>query len=204
MRPSATPALPHCRACYSPPYLRRLIEGQYNHQLQRRVEARIKSARFPVLKTLEQFNWSWPKKINRLQVQNLFRLEFLRQKANVVFLGGARLRSKTAIRLGELPELGTLNRGQAAALAGVAPFDRQSGGWDGRRHIAGGRTTVRNALYMAALSAGPLRGRAQDFLPATAGRRETTQGRARRRHAQTRHPDGPRPQAGEPQGCPKK
>ena len=68
-------------------YLRRLIEGQYNHQLQRRVEARIKSARFPVLKTLEQFNWSWPKKINRLQVQNLFRLEFLTQKANVVFLG---------------------------------------------------------------------------------------------------------------------
>ena len=68
-------------------YLRRLIEGQYNHQLQRRVEARIKSARFPVLKTLEQFNWSWPKKINRLQVQNLFRLEFLAQKANVVFLG---------------------------------------------------------------------------------------------------------------------
>lgn len=58
-----------------------------------------------------------------------------------------------AVMLGELPELGTLNRGQAAALAGVAPYDRQSGGWDGRRHIAGGRTTVRNALYMAALSA---------------------------------------------------
>lgn len=68
-------------------YLRRLIEGQYNHHRQRRVEARIKSARFPVLKTLEQFNWAWPKKINRLQVQNLFRLEFLAQKANVVFLG---------------------------------------------------------------------------------------------------------------------
>jgi DNA replication protein DnaC len=68
-------------------YLRRLIEGQYNHHRQRRVQARIKSARFPVLKTLEQFNWAWPKKINRLQVQNLFRLEFLTQKANVVLLG---------------------------------------------------------------------------------------------------------------------
>jgi len=68
-------------------YLRRLIEGEYNHQHQRRVAARIKSARFPVIKTLEQFNWIWPKKINRLQVQNLFRLEFLAQKANVVFLG---------------------------------------------------------------------------------------------------------------------
>jgi DNA replication protein DnaC len=68
-------------------YLRRLIEGQYNHHRQRRIQARIKNARFPVLKTLEQFNWAWPKKINRLQVQNLFRLEFLAQKANVVLLG---------------------------------------------------------------------------------------------------------------------
>lgn len=68
-------------------YLRRLIEGEYNDQHQRRVGARIKSARFPVVKTLEQFNWTWPKKINRLQVQNLFRLEFLAAKANVVFLG---------------------------------------------------------------------------------------------------------------------
>lgn len=40
-----------------------------------------------MVKTLEQFRWDWPKKINRLQVQNLFRLEFLQQKANVVFLG---------------------------------------------------------------------------------------------------------------------
>ena len=68
-------------------YLRRLIEGEYNDQRQRRVAARIKSARFPVIKTLEQFNWTWPKKINRLAVQNLFRLEFLAQNANVVFLG---------------------------------------------------------------------------------------------------------------------
>jgi DNA replication protein DnaC len=39
-------------------YLRRLIEGEYNQQRQRRVAARIKSARFPVIKTLEQFNWN--------------------------------------------------------------------------------------------------------------------------------------------------
>lgn len=68
-------------------YLRRLIEGEYNQQHQRRVQARIKGARFPVIKTLEQFNWNWPKKINRLAVQNLFRLEFLAQKANAVLLG---------------------------------------------------------------------------------------------------------------------
>ena len=55
--------------------------------------------------------------------------------------------------LAELPELGTLNRGQAAALAGLAPHPRESGAWQGRRTIGGGRAAVRRALYMAALSA---------------------------------------------------
>ena len=51
------------------------------------MEARVKAARFPVLKTLEQFQWDWPKSINRLQVQTLFRLLFVEQNANVIFLG---------------------------------------------------------------------------------------------------------------------
>ena len=68
-------------------YLGRLIDGQYQQRLQHTISLRIQAARFPVLKTLEQFRWDWPKKINRLQVQNLFRLEFLAQKANVIFLG---------------------------------------------------------------------------------------------------------------------
>lgn len=62
-----------------------------------------------------------------------------------------------------MPELGTLNRGQAAALAGVAPYDRQSGSWDGARHIAGGRTAARCALYMAALSAARCQGKLKEF-----------------------------------------
>lgn len=68
-------------------YLRRLVDGEFSQRQQRCIERRIKAARFPVLKTLEQFRWDWPKKINRLQVQNLFRLEFVPQKANVIFLG---------------------------------------------------------------------------------------------------------------------
>jgi DNA replication protein DnaC len=68
-------------------YLGRLIDGQYQQRLQHTVQLRVKAARFPVLKTLEQFQWDWPKKINRLQVQHLFRLDFLSQKANVIFLG---------------------------------------------------------------------------------------------------------------------
>jgi DNA replication protein DnaC len=68
-------------------YLARLVEGEFNQRRQRAIERKVRQARFPVLKTLEQFRWDWPKKINRLQVQNLFRLEFLAQKGNVVFLG---------------------------------------------------------------------------------------------------------------------
>jgi len=55
--------------------------------------------------------------------------------------------------LAEMPELGTLNRGQTAALAGLAPHPRESGQWQGRRFTGGGRSALRGALYMAALVA---------------------------------------------------
>ena len=55
--------------------------------------------------------------------------------------------------LAALPELGTLDRRQAAALAGLCPYNRDSGKWAGQRPISGGRADVRRALYMAALSA---------------------------------------------------
>jgi len=53
--------------------------------------------------------------------------------------------------IAELPELGTLDRKQIAALAGLAPHTRQSGQWKGRSFIGGGRTTVRTALFMGAM-----------------------------------------------------
>ena len=52
-----------------------------------------------------------------------------------------------------MPDLGSLSDAQAAALAGVAPFNRDSGQYRGQRHIAGGRSQVRSVLYMAALVA---------------------------------------------------
>lgn len=55
--------------------------------------------------------------------------------------------------MAELPELGSLNRGQIAALVGVAPFNRDSGKFRGKRTAWGGRGQVRATLYMAALSA---------------------------------------------------
>jgi transposase len=55
--------------------------------------------------------------------------------------------------LAELPELGQVDRRQIAALAGLAPWTRQSGQWKGKSFIGGGRAVVRTALYMAALVA---------------------------------------------------
>lgn len=55
--------------------------------------------------------------------------------------------------IAELPELGTLNRGEVAKLVGVAPINRDSGAKSGRRFIGGGRGQVRRVLYMAAIVA---------------------------------------------------
>ena len=62
---------------------------------------------------------------------------------------------KTVARtlIAELPELGTLDRRQVAALVGLAPFTRQSGQWRGKSFIGGGRTSVRAALFIAAMVA---------------------------------------------------
>jgi transposase len=60
--------------------------------------------------------------------------------------------SAAAIRV-SLPELGTVTRGEIAALAGIAPLNRDSGGWSGQRFIRGGRPDARRSLYMAALAA---------------------------------------------------
>jgi len=58
-----------------------------------------------------------------------------------------------ATLIAELPVLGQANNKEIAALAGVAPMNRDSGGRTGKRHIAGGRPSVRQVLYMAILAA---------------------------------------------------
>jgi len=89
-------------------FLGRLLEGEVAQRQQRGTQRRIKDARFPVIKTLEQFDFTWPTKINRLQVQNLFRLKFIEDKANTIFLGGVGL-GKTHL---------CIALGYAACLAG--------------------------------------------------------------------------------------
>lgn len=68
-------------------YLEHLAVGEVNARLDRSIQRKIRLARFPGIKTLDQFQWDWPKKINRLAVQNLFRLKFIEEKANVILLG---------------------------------------------------------------------------------------------------------------------
>ena len=68
-------------------YLNRLVEGETHSRQDRATQRRIRVAGFPVIKTLEQFNWTWPTKVNRAQIQHLFTLSFLKEHANVVFMG---------------------------------------------------------------------------------------------------------------------
>jgi DNA replication protein DnaC len=72
-------------------FLARLIEGEANLHRDRACQRRIQNARFPVLKTLEQFDFTWPAKINRPAIQNLFRLKFIEDKANAILIGGVGL-----------------------------------------------------------------------------------------------------------------
>ena len=91
-------------------FFRRLVEGETAARQDRARQRRIQQARFPVLKTLQQFDFTWPAKINRLAVQDLFRLKFIEDKANVVIVGTVGLgKSHLCIALGH-----------AAATAGSA------------------------------------------------------------------------------------
>jgi DNA replication protein DnaC len=69
----------------------RLVEGEADLRRDRATKSRIRLARFPVIKTVDQFRWDWPTRINRLQVQNHFHLAFITDKANLIFLGGVGL-----------------------------------------------------------------------------------------------------------------
>ena len=72
-------------------YLTKLIDGEADQRRDRATQRRVRQAHFPVIKTMEQFQWTWPKKINRQQVHNLFRMKFIEEKANVIILGGVGL-----------------------------------------------------------------------------------------------------------------
>ena len=68
-------------------FLEELLAGEVALRQDRSVQRRIQEARFPVIKTLAGWDWDWPAKLNRMQVEHLFELEFLASHANVIFVG---------------------------------------------------------------------------------------------------------------------
>lgn len=118
---------------------------------------RLGSARFPAVRKNIQKHIAWlEKQLARIDTEIDGQI-----KSSPIWRVNEQLLSSvpgvgqvTARRLlGTLPELGRLDRKQIAALAGLAPFARQSGRWQGKRFIGGGRACVRTSLYMAALTA---------------------------------------------------
>jgi len=122
-----------------------------------RLKNRLESCRNP------RFQQIWKEDIARLAKRE--RIEFkalvaairehrdLAERLDLIYsVGGAGLPTAVAI-LVRMPEIGQLTREQAAALAGLAPYDDDSGERVGGRHINGGRERLRRALYTAALPA---------------------------------------------------
>jgi transposase len=97
------------------------------------------------------------KKLLKIELQTL--IAAIRQHRDlsqrldlIASVGGIGLKTAVAILL-RMPEIGRVSREQAAALAGLAPYDDDSGNQVGARHIGGGRERLRKALYTAALAA---------------------------------------------------
>lgn len=82
MAQAARESWPHGR------FLEQLVAGEVARRDEALITRRVKAARLPGIKTLDGFDWSWPKKINRAQVQHLFRLDFIPKHGNVILLGG--------------------------------------------------------------------------------------------------------------------
>jgi DNA replication protein DnaC len=68
--------------------LAKLVEGEADHKRDRSIQWRIKQAGLPLIKDLADVQWNWPTSINREHIKDLFRLQFIPQKQNVIFVGG--------------------------------------------------------------------------------------------------------------------
>lgn len=129
-------------------HLSRLLVAEQNRSAQLTQSALVRLS-----KSLRQQMQKQIAQIDRLIGQLIARSEELSSKAHkLTAVIGVGPRT-AALLLAQMPELGELNRGEAAALAGVAPFNRDSGKARGKRAIFGGRRAVRTGLYMAALVA---------------------------------------------------
>jgi transposase len=122
-----------------------------------RIKNRLESCRTPHIQQLWKEDLAGLEKRKRSELKAL--VEAIREHRDlaerldlICSVSGAGLPTAVAI-LVRMPEIGKITREQAAALAGLAPYDDDSGERVGGRHIAGGRERLRRALYSAALPA---------------------------------------------------
>ena len=84
-------------------FLTELVNGEIAARNARAVERRLRNARLPFEKSMDQFQWSHPEKINRMQIENLMRLDFIDKKVNVLIIGPSGVgKSHTASSLARL------------------------------------------------------------------------------------------------------
>lgn len=122
-----------------------------------RAKVRLEKTHQPRLRRLIQDDIARLKARRRDELQRIVkqlrRHDDLAKRLDLVLsVPGIGLRTAIALIV-RLPEIGRISREQAAALAGLAPFDDDSGKRKGQRHIAGGRSRLRRSLYAAALAA---------------------------------------------------
>ena len=153
IRPSARP-LPEPERRHFAEFVsrRRQIIGMINMETNRRDQAVDK----PLTRRLERHIGFLEKELAELDsdIRQSIKGSPVWCKTEALFKSVLGIGDVTARKLlAQLPELGTIGRHQIAALVGIAPINRDSGLMRGRRSIAGGRTSVRGVLYMAALTA---------------------------------------------------
>jgi transposase len=125
------------------------LHTQEQHRAEHHHEAFVQREARRLLRTLAQHLVRLETQINALVATEP---PLHRQVQRLLTIQGVGPRTAWQL-LAAIPELGTLARGQTAALAGLAPYNHDSGPHRGQRHIAHGRTRARTALYMAALVA---------------------------------------------------
>jgi DNA replication protein DnaC len=68
-------------------YLEQLIQEEMNEKLQAAIQRRIKAARFPIVKTIDSFDFNWAKSINKKQIMRFMELDFIQRKENIIIVG---------------------------------------------------------------------------------------------------------------------
>lgn len=151
---------PHPQAPLAPSNAALRELSRHRIQLQEMLQTTLQQSRHLTLPVLRKQNALFLRQLRghlqklEKQIQTLVQTDTVLQNKARALQQVAGVGPKTIVSLlAEMPELGGLNRGQAAALAGVAPHARESGRWQGKRFIGGGRPLARKALYMASLVA---------------------------------------------------